>query len=341
MHRCSVNVRVSSAHAYAIMNLAAQPDSSTKRLFCVEDFIGFGERYGIDYRFPHLADNAWDSPVLHGDVEEMTLSSGISLTHSDVRVLQPYETTSRHSSPLYMLVVLEGCVTLTLNGQEYQVLPGMAFSSQLSEQQAMSARHDADCTLKTLSFGVYPNNADHQSLLETLLQEWQRLDAPTFVWPVPGFVLIGIQHAQQKGLSAVARTLLLEGLMYQLLGHGLNQCQPQTGRSALPPNGEHARLERIRRMLEQSPEQEYTLAQLATQAAMSSGSLRTKFRHAYGKTVFDYLRDCRLELARRYLLEGHSVQQAAWMSGYQHATNFATAFRRRYGISPGDLRRHG
>lgn len=341
MRRRSVNVRVSSAHANAIMNLAAQPDSSTKRLFCVEDFIGFGERYGIDYRFPHLADNAWNSPVLHGDVEEMTLSSGISLTHSDVRVLQPYETTSRHSSPLYMLVVLEGCVTLTLNGQEYQVLPGMAFSSQLSEQQAMSARHDADCTLKTLSFGVYPNNADRQSLLETLLQEWQHLDAPTFVWPVPGFVLIGIQHAQQKGLSAVARTLLLEGLMYQLLGHGLNQCQPQTGRGALPPSGEHARLERIRRMLEQSPEQEYTLAQLATQAAMSSGSLRTKFRHAYGKTVFDYLRDCRLELARRYLLEGHSVQQAAWMSGYQHATNFATAFRRRYGISPGDLRRHG
>ena len=38
----------------------------------------------------------------------MMLSSGISLTHSDVRVLQPYETTSRHSSPLYMLVVLEG-----------------------------------------------------------------------------------------------------------------------------------------------------------------------------------------------------------------------------------------
>jgi hypothetical protein len=53
----------------------------------VEDFIGFGERYGIDYRFPQLTDaDAITSPVLHGDVEEMTLSSGISLTHSDVRV---------------------------------------------------------------------------------------------------------------------------------------------------------------------------------------------------------------------------------------------------------------
>ena len=67
-------------------------------------------------------------------------------------------------------------------------------------------------------------------------------------------------------------------------------------------------------------------------------------RYAYVAGTFDtkakeldYLRDCRLEHARGYLLEGYSVQQAAWMSGYQHATNFSTAFRRRYGFSPGDL----
>ena len=97
----------------------------------------------------------------------------------------------------------------------------------------------------------------------------------------------------------------------------------------------------MRIVLEQSPEREYTLAQLAAQAAMSPSSLRSKFRQAYGCTVFDYLRDCRLEQARRYLLEGHSVQQAAWMSGYQHASNFSTAFRRRYGLSPGDVRQSG
>ena len=309
--------------------------TSTKKFFSVEDFQLFGERYGIDYHFPRLTDDAnHSSPVLHGDVEEMTLSSGISLTHSDVRVLQPYETTSRHSSPLYMLVVLEGCVTLTLNGVEYGVRSGMAFSSRLSEQQVMSARHDADNTLRTLSFGVYPNDAYRENLLESLLQEWQCLHAPTFVWQVPGFVLSGIQHAQQQGLSALSRKLLLEGLMYQLLGHGLSQRQ-QPG----PCRPELARLERVRNMLEQAPEQDYTLAQLAALAAMSPSSLRSKFRHAFGSPIFDYLRDCRLELARRYLLEGHSVQQAAWMSGYQHATNFSTAFRRRYGLSPGDLRK--
>ncbi|UJL40697.1 helix-turn-helix domain-containing protein [Salmonella enterica subsp. enterica serovar Infantis] len=44
---------------------------------------------------------------------------------------------------------------------------------------------------------------------------------------------------------------------------------------------------------------------------MSPSSLRCKFRHAYGCTVFDYLRDCRPARARRYLMEGYSVQQAA------------------------------
>jgi len=255
-----------------------------------------------------------------------------------VRVLQPYETPSRHSSPLYVLVVLEGCVTLTLSGEVYSVRPGMAFSARLSEQQAMSARHDADIALKTLSFGVYPDDARRESLLASLLEQWEKLNAPTFVWQVPDFVLAGIQHARQRERSSLSRQLLLEGVMYQLLGHGLHLREQQG--TALPgtTGGEHARLEQIRHLLAQAPEQDYTLAQLAARAAMSPSSLRSKFRQAYGCTVFDYLRDCRLSLARRYLLEGHSVQQAAWMSGYQHATNFATAFRRRYGVCPGAVR---
>lgn len=315
-------------------------DSIEKKIFSVEDFNVFGARYGINYRFPSLADDAdKKSAVLQGNVEEMTLASGICLTHSDVQVLQPYETTSCHSSPLYMLVVLDGCVTLSLNGTVYRVSRGMAFSSCLSEQQVMSARHDANRNLKTLSFGVYPDDAWRDSLLGSLLQEWQHFTAPTSVWQVPGFVLAGLEDAQRPALDALARRLLLEGLMYQLLGHGLlvhkQHQHPERQRYSL--QGEQQRLALVRRMLEEAPEKPHSLAELAQLAAMSSSSLRSKFRQYYGCSLFDYLRDCRLSLARRYLLEGHSVQQAAWMSGYQHATNFATAFRRRYGVAPSRL----
>ncbi|WP_058914012.1 helix-turn-helix transcriptional regulator [Entomohabitans teleogrylli] len=313
-----------------------------KRFFSTDDFIHFGERYGIDYRFPALsscrASGSEKHIVMQGDVEEMTLASGISLTRSDVRVLQPYESTSLHSCPLYMLVVLEGCVMLSLNGQEYVVRSGMAFCSQLGERQIMNARHQADCRLKTLSLGVGLGDGCQDEILALLLQQWQASGAPTFLWPVPGYLLCGLDSFRHRSGPPLARQMILEGVMLQLLGHCLTLRQQQQVGRAQAASGERRRLENIRRLLEQQPEKDYTLNELAQLAAMSSSSLRSKFRHAYGHSVFDYLRDCRLELARRYLTQGYSVQQAAWMSGYQHATNFSTAFRRRYGIAPSDVR---
>lgn len=323
---------------HAMRNSQYKPGTPHDKLFLVSDFQGFGERYGIDYRFPLLAlPHKADIPVLQGDVEEITLAPGVSVTHSDVRVLQPYETFSRHSSPLYTLVVLEGCVVLTLNGHEYVVQSGMAFSSTLSEHQVMSARHTAESKLKTLSLGVFPGSDWRNGLLDTLLRDWGAAGASTFVWQVPGFLLSGLAHVRHGGASGVSRQLMLEGLMLQLLGHGLHARHERAQHSRVPVRCEQQRLEHVRRMLESAPERDYTLAQLAAQAAMSPSSLRSKFRQAYGCTLFDFLRDCRLELARRYLLEGHSVQQAAWNCGYQHATNFSTAFRRRYGVSPGSI----
>jgi len=312
-----------------------------KRHFSIEDFIGFGERYGIDYRFPSLATGLVSQAqriVIQGDVEEMMLSSGINLTRSDIRVLQPYETTSLHSCPLYMLVVLEGSVMLRLNGEAFVVRAGMAFTSRLSEHQVMNASHLADCHLRTLSLGVDPASCWQSPLLSALLQQWEAHGAPTFLWQVPGFLLSGLQQTQQTSLPALSRQLMLEGVMLQLLGNALSQRMHGQERRRTIPCGAQQRLENVRRLLEQHPEKEYTLAALAQLAAMSASSLRVKFRQAYGHSVFDYLRDCRLELARRYLAEGYSVQQAAWMSGYQHATNFSTAFRRRYGMAPSEIR---
>ena len=311
-----------------------------KKFILMEDFQRYGERYSIDYHFPqHCRETALHIPVLHGDVEEMTLGSGISLTQSDVQVLEPYETFSCHESPLYMLVVLEGNVVISHHGQQYSIRSGMTYATRLSSHHAMTVRHIAGHKLRTLSLGVYPGEAWQSSLLKSLLREWQFANTPPMAWHVPDYLLAGLARAQHSSGRGIARQLILEGLIMQLLGHGLSQQETLSRPAEFAQRCEHQRLENIRKLLEQSPEKEYTLNGLAQQAAMSQSSLRSKFRQAYGCTIFDYLRDCRLALAHRYLLEGHSVQQAAWMSGYQHATNFSTAFRRRYGMPPVDIRR--
>lgn len=51
-----------------------------RKTFSVSEFMAFGERYGIDYRFPLLQQTtapSHASPVLRGEVEEMTLPCGM------------------------------------------------------------------------------------------------------------------------------------------------------------------------------------------------------------------------------------------------------------------------
>lgn len=68
---------------------------------------------------------------------------------------------------------------------------------------------------------------------------------------------------------------------------------------------------------------------------MSTNTLQRTFHAAYGMTVFDYVRRARLQRARDAIeREGISIAQAAHIAGYTSAANFATAFKRLYGMTP-------
>nr|WP_243402743.1 helix-turn-helix domain-containing protein [Stenotrophomonas sp. SPM] len=51
--------------------------------------------------------------------------------------------------------------------------------------------------------------------------------------------------------------------------------------------------------------------------------------------MFDYLQEQRMHHAEQGLRErGWSVEQAAAATGYRHPSNFAAAFRKRFGLVP-------
>ncbi|ODT82071.1 MAG: hypothetical protein ABS76_09590 [Pelagibacterium sp. SCN 64-44] len=79
---------------------------------------------------------------------------------------------------------------------------------------------------------------------------------------------------------------------------------------------------------------------LAREVGLSTKRLNSGFRELYGVTAFSYLRDARLDAARRALEEGSALplKQLAWELGYGQVSNFVTAFRRRFGVTPGHYR---
>lgn len=88
-------------------------------------------------------------------------------------------------------------------------------------------------------------------------------------------------------------------------------------------------------LLEQRLHNPPALIELAHTVGTNERKLTQIFRRKAGVTVFDFLTELRLDMARR-LLEGSSlqIQIVSDRVGYSNSGDFTRAFRRRYGASP-------
>ena len=75
--------------------------------------------------------------------------------------------------------------------------------------------------------------------------------------------------------------------------------------------------------------------ELARQVNISTSKLTKGFSSLFGTSVHAYVIDQRLEKAASLLLESNlNVSQVAILVGYSKASNFAAAFKRKYGVNP-------
>lgn len=306
------------------------------------DLLALGQRFGIDYRFPEATDRSPPAPfVARGEVMDVAIDPALRMTYSDLDVLRAYASTSRRAAPWFLSVLLEGRIQVRLGHQAFQLQAGDAFSAHFNEQTGLDVLQPAPQRLRILNISLLTSTA---SLSCSPINAVTPLAPVLHHWQVPP----PLQHSLEAALASNApverQRLLWKGLAFQLFAHGLpaGYLEPMDKTEAIaPPPGlshrDHQRLERLRQQLEHHPHQNYRLDQLARDAAMSPSSLRTKFQRCYGRSIFDYLRHCRLAQAQAYLRKGYSVQQTAHACGYRHATNFATAFKRTFGIAPHEV----
>ena len=80
---------------------------------------------------------------------------------------------------------------------------------------------------------------------------------------------------------------------------------------------------------------------IACRHGISLNRLNKEFRRAFKTTVHGYVTDFRLKNAHKKLLEGDLPMKAISAElGYSHVNHFITAFKRKFGYTPGSLRRN-
>ena len=140
-----------------------------------------------------------------------------------------------------------------------------------------------------------------------------------------------------QGLNGPLRRLMMEGAVIQLLAvqaAAAQQQQRSRDRRELSSRERDAVHEARRRLLADMRHPP-SLGELALAAGLGEKRLNDGFRQLFGATVFDVLRNERLAHAHSVLLTGRaSLKDVAFRVGYNHVSNFITAFTARYGAPP-------
>jgi AraC-like DNA-binding protein len=127
--------------------------------------------------------------------------------------------------------------------------------------------------------------------------------------------------------------------VFELLSLQFVQIETSVNESQLLKEDELKRVYRVKAILEQNPENNYTLLGLAHTVGTNDSTLKKHFKMVFGITVFDYLNAYRMEMAKKILLEQDSkVAVIAGQFGYKHATHFSAAFKKYFGYPPTKLK---
>lgn len=153
-----------------------------------------------------------------------------------------------------------------------------------------------------------------------------------------GWVPISSIDVNSRRIGEVAAQLLLEMLDGRVASNLHREVLPRGVVPRLSTDVMHVTDADVARALEHMRShlhEDVTAEDIARALQMSRTTLDRRFKECLGRTVADELRRLRLSVARRYL-ESSDVQLAevATATGFKHLSNFSSAFRRVYGVTP-------
>lgn len=251
-------------------------------------------------------------------------------------------------------IVLEGQCWLALDGAEPALLDrGDFVLLPASPAFALLSRPGAECVpgqpSRTAVRHGDPKGRPDFTMLGGSFQ-LEPVNAPLLVALLPRMIHIRSAESDTERLARVVGLVMEEGaadrpgrelILARLLEIVLIECLrwPGTGLDVMPAGllaGMRDRaLAKALRAMHANVKAGWTVAGLAKLAAMSRSAFAARFSEVLGCAPMEYLSRWRMALAQDALSRGgKSLDRIAEEIGYESASAFSTAFRRRVGCAP-------
>ena len=147
----------------------------------------------------------------------------------------------------------------------------------------------------------------------------------------------------ETSLKGALRRYYIEARALELLVLSLQSCIEAQSSGDNPERGlsqrEIDRMHKTRVLLEAQYVDPPTIGELARQIGLNEAKLMHDFKQLFGQTIFDFSQNLRMDEAKKLLeTTERSITEVAFDVGYEYSSNFTTAFKRRFGITPSAAR---
>ena len=151
-----------------------------------------------------------------------------------------------------------------------------------------------------------------------------------------------VQIINPPAYHAGVMPLFYESRALDLLAVQLeNLCLPEkTGEIFILNASDIERIHEARRILLESLCEPPTISGLARTCGINEFKLKKGFKQTFNMTIFGFLRQQKMKTARQLIQnEHHCVTRAASEVGYTNVSHFIKAFKKEFGLNPGQLKK--
>ena len=293
------------------------------------------------------------------------LSDIISLLRPTAAISKPITARGRwgvsyraHDAPGFT-IILEGQAWLRFVGEEpFRLAQGDFVLLPTTPAFSLSSEPDIDCIPveprnEAIRHGEPEGAPDLVALGGTFA--FERVNAPLLLALLPGLIHIPASEGRTTRLGRLIdllaeecatdypgkelivrrmlEALLVEALRWRSIG---NRAMP----AGLLSGMRDPALARVLQAIHADVRKNWTVVDLAKMAGMSRSGFAARFGEVLGCAPIEYLARWRMSIAKDALTRGvKSLDRIADKIGYESASAFSTAFRKRLGCSPGKFAR--
>lgn len=139
-------------------------------------------------------------------------------------------------------------------------------------------------------------------------------------------------------MSGSLRALMLEAKMMELIALQLESVAAGKNRQDNTNPKDRDLFFSIRDHLDKTFMEDHSLKGLGRVFGINECKLKSGFKKIFEKTIFEYIHDCRMDHAYQLLRDqGLLVNEVSGKVGYKNPNHFSTAFKKKFGITPGKI----